>query len=173
MASPDPHEQFMRLFLQHEPQILRLVLVYIPRQADARDVVQETAIALWKHFSDYDAARPFGSWAGGFARMEVRRFLRKAHRQAYLHEQAVTSLMAIEATSPLFDEQRDRHLAECRAQLPLEQRRVLEAYYVEEAAVEAIAQRHGRTIEAIYKVLQRTRSMLLECIDRKMARNQA
>ncbi|MDO8540217.1 MAG: sigma factor [Opitutaceae bacterium] len=94
MPTPDVHEQFMRLFLQHEPQILRMVLIYIPRQADARDVVQETAIALWQHFPDYDSARPFGSWASGFARMQVRRFLRRAHRRAYLHEQAVAVLMA-------------------------------------------------------------------------------
>jgi DNA-directed RNA polymerase specialized sigma24 family protein len=40
------HEQFMWLFLQSERELLRYVMVLVPNVTEARDVVQETAVAL-------------------------------------------------------------------------------------------------------------------------------
>jgi RNA polymerase sigma-70 factor (ECF subfamily) len=168
MPPIDDHERFMRLFLQHEPEILRAVLVFVPQRADARDIVQETAVALWKHFAEYDPARPFVRWACGFARVEVRRFLRKTTRRAALTERAAEVLMASEDALAPTQAERERHLQECLANLPVEQRRMLDGYYAEEQSVEKLAQVHGRSVEAIYKMLQRIRRALLDCIERKM-----
>ena len=41
------HKDFIRLFLEAEKDLLRYVMVLIPNVADARDVVQEAAVALW------------------------------------------------------------------------------------------------------------------------------
>lgn len=165
----DLHERYMRLFLEHEPAILRSVLVFVPQRADARDIVQETAVALWRHFAEYDPDRPFVNWACGFARIEVRRFLRSNQRRAALSEAAAVALMESEAAQAAWHEERERHLAECRARLVPEQRRVLDGYYIDELSVEALAQRHERSVEAIYKALQRIRHALLECMERKIA----
>lgn len=160
----DEHGRFMRLFLTHEMEILRSVMVYVPQRSDARDILQETAIALWKHFGQYDPSRPFVNWACGYARIEVRRFLRRVHRQAVLSEKA---LAAIESADSSFDAERERHLADCRAKLPPESRGILDGYYLEEESVEELARRHGRSVEAIYKTLQRVRRGLLECMERQ------
>lgn len=163
------HERFMRLFVAHDPQIFRAVLVYVPQQADARDIVQETAVVLWEHFSEYDSTRPFLNWACGFARIEVRRFLRRAHRRSMLSEEAAAALMASEQNDAVLHEERERYLEDCRARLPSAQRNMLDGYYQGRERVEALAQRHGRSVEAIYKTLQRIRHALLECIERKLA----
>jgi RNA polymerase sigma-70 factor (ECF subfamily) len=169
LPAHDDHERFMRLFLEHEPAILRSVLVFVPQRADARDIVQETAVALWRHFSEYDAARPFVNWACGFARIEVRRFLRRSQRRAALSEAAAVALMESDREQAAWHEEREHHLAECRAHLAPEQRRILDGYYVDDLGVEALAQRHARSTEAIYKILQRVRHALLECMERKTA----
>lgn len=169
MPDVDAHERFMRLFLQHEPEILRSVLVFVPHRADARDIVQETAVALWKHFPSYDPARPFVAWACGFARIEVRRFLRQAARRTGLTERAAEVLMAGEDAAAATSEERDRHLQECLGRLPEEQRRLLAGYYFEEQSVEALARVHDRSVEATYKMLQRIRRALLDCIQRKLS----
>lgn len=165
----DPHERFMRLFLRHETSILRSVLVFVPHRTEARDIVQETAVALWRHFPDYDPGRPFVNWACGFARIEVRRFLRRRQRQTQLTEAAAVALMATEDAEAPGREEQARHLRECRDQLPREHRRLLDGYYVEELRVPALAQRHARSEEAIYKMLQRIRHTLLDCMERKEA----
>jgi RNA polymerase sigma-70 factor (ECF subfamily) len=165
----DEHERFMRLFLEHEPAILRSVLVFVPQRADARDIVQETAVALWRRFAEYDPARPFVNWACGYARIEVRRFLRRRQRQNALSEAAAVALMDSDRAQAAWLEERERHLADCRAQLAPEQREVLDGYYVDELGVSSLAERHERSTEAIYKMLQRIRHALLECMERKTA----
>src|SRR5690242_640176 len=81
--SPEPvddHARFMRLFLSSEKEIFRYVAALLPKIADAQDVVQQTAIALWKKFDQYDPALPFTPWACRFALLEARQFLRRDQR---------------------------------------------------------------------------------------------
>ena len=44
----DAHERFTRLLLESEPVMLRSILVLVPDLSDAREIVQETAVALWR-----------------------------------------------------------------------------------------------------------------------------
>lgn len=48
----------MRLFLQSGREILRSVMTIVPNVADARDILQETALAFWKASDKYDPTRP-------------------------------------------------------------------------------------------------------------------
>ena len=61
---------------------------------------------------------------------------------------------------------RGEKLRECLSKLPAEQRATLNRYYAEEEPVETLALREGRSVEAIYKLLQRVRHTLLQCIER-------
>jgi DNA-directed RNA polymerase specialized sigma24 family protein len=56
---PTTHEQFRRLFLQAQRELLRCVMVLVPNGNHARDVVQETAVALWQKIEGYDQSKPF------------------------------------------------------------------------------------------------------------------
>ena len=47
------HEEFMRRFLQCQRELLRYVMCIVPNAHDARDIVQNTAVALWKKHSQY------------------------------------------------------------------------------------------------------------------------
>lgn len=59
--------QFLRLFLAAERDLFRYLSAILPHPQDARDVLQETALALWEEFDGYDVTRPFLPWAIGFA----------------------------------------------------------------------------------------------------------
>ncbi|MEO0448361.1 MAG: sigma factor, partial [Verrucomicrobiota bacterium] len=69
-SSPQ-HDEFMRLFLENEHEVMRYVMALVPNFSDARDIVQETAVALWKRFDDYDTTLPFAPWACRFALNKV------------------------------------------------------------------------------------------------------
>ena len=62
----------MRLLLKSERELLRYVMVLVPNVNDARDVLQETAIALLRTIDKYDPDRPFVPWACRFALNEAR-----------------------------------------------------------------------------------------------------
>ena len=66
MQTADPSENFTRLLLESEPVIMRSILVMVPNRSDARDILQETAVALWRQFETYDPEKPFPQLGDGF-----------------------------------------------------------------------------------------------------------
>jgi RNA polymerase sigma-70 factor (ECF subfamily) len=162
-------EQFMRLFLEAEREILRYVMAIVPNVSDARDVVQETAAALWKAVAKYDASRPFIPWACRFALNEARVYLRSESRRRVVLEADVTALLdarRIELAGHL--DARREHLRDCLNRLPSDQRSMVRDYYFEDQAIDAMAAKLGRTAESVYKALQRIREALHQCIARKL-----
>ena len=164
--SPD-EEAFLRQFMAEERTLLRFILRYLPAVADARDVLQETLVTLWAKRAEFDATKEFLPWACGIARFKVREFWRKQSRWVSFANDDVMALLD-ERTAAMEPELslRGEKLRDCVAKLPEPQRQTLHRYYAEQETVESLALREGRTVEAIYKLLQRVRRALLECIER-------
>jgi RNA polymerase sigma-70 factor (ECF subfamily) len=168
-TQPLTHQQFMRLFLGAERELLRYVMALVPNVSDARDVVQETAVALWQAMEKYDAAKPFVPWACRFALNEARLHLRTESRRRRFIEEDVAAMLderRVETASSL--DTRREHLRDCLRQLPEEQRQLVRGYYFDEESIEALAGQLGRGAEGIYKSLQRIRLALHQCIERKL-----
>ncbi len=171
MASPDQndnHERFTRLLLESEPVMLRSILVAVPNLADAREIMQETAVALWRQFESYDPQRPFTNWAMGFSRIETRRFLARSQRRAQLNVKAIEVLEQEMEGNDDFAQVLERHLATCLGKLTDKQRRLVQGYYHENRSPQWLSEREGRTVEAVYKAIQRARRDLQTCIERQM-----
>jgi RNA polymerase sigma-70 factor (ECF subfamily) len=168
--SADNQERFMRLFMKSEPELLRYILASIPIVADAREVLQETASALWRKMDAYDPALPFTPWACRFAANEIRAFLRREHRQRRWLDEDVAELLRVhqEKHVAALPAQVD-HLRECLEALPPAQHELLRRYYFEELTVESIAGALNRTTDAVYKSMQRSREALADCVRRKEA----
>jgi len=151
-----------------EQELLRYILASIPRVEDAREVLQETAAALWRKMNAYDPAMPFTPWACRFAANEIRAFLRREHRQRRWLDEDVAELLRVhqESRAAALPAQVD-HLRECLEALPAAQHELLRRYYFEEVPVESIAGALNRTADAVYKTLQRSREALADCVRRK------
>ena len=168
MDNNSDHERFTRLLLESEPVMLRSILVMVPHVADAREIMQETAVALWRQFDSYDPERPFLNWAMGFSRIETRRFLAREQRRAQLSEKAMVVLEQEMEQAPEFGDAIECHLASCLSKLPEKQRRLIQGYYHENRSPEWLSEREGRTVEAIYKAIQRIRHDLQTCIETQL-----
>lgn len=168
MDVDEAHAQFARMLVEHEPVFMRYVLTKVPNRADARDIVQECSVALWREFSKYDSERPFVAWALGFLRIEVLRFLRKSHRRAQLTESAAELLMADEQSHETALDDVEGHLEHCLETLPPTHREILDGYYHKEFTVSELSEKNGRTEAAIYKLLQRIRLALHDCIESQL-----
>ena len=64
-------ELLVRLLSRHQEDLFRYIFALLPHEEDARDVLQETSVALFRKFEDYDPAKPFLAWAFRFAYLEV------------------------------------------------------------------------------------------------------
>ncbi|MCS7467633.1 sigma-70 family RNA polymerase sigma factor [Stieleria sp. ICT_E10.1] len=165
----DQHDEFMKLFLRSERAVLRYVMCLVPNSHDAREIVQNTAVALWKKFDQYDPAEPFTPWACRFALIEAKQFLKTEHRwHKFLDDETVKQLLSQrEKMTEELDERRI-HLRNCFGNLTRKQRETVEWYYFHDHSVEQIATANRRSIDAVYKTLQRIRADLKRCVDRNM-----
>jgi RNA polymerase sigma-70 factor (ECF subfamily) len=167
-SESDSHEEFMRRFLECQRELLRYVMYFVPNAHDARDIVQNTAIALWKKHEQYDPAEPFIPWARRFALSEAKLFLRTDQRwKHFLDEETVNVLVGRRPEMSGELDERRIHLRECLRKLPEVQRTIVEDYYFNDVSVERLAESSRRSVEAIYKSLQRIRSVLMECVQRR------
>lgn len=166
--SPAAQQRFLSLFLRSEREVYRYVAALVPNVADAEDIVQQTALALWEKFDAYDPTKPFTPWACRFALNKTRQWLERRQRWQALLEHGLAEELAQrrEQLQPEF-ERRLRHLEECLQKLPAEQRSLVEAYYYDRTDVESLAGRSGRTVAATYKMLQRIRQALQACVERQ------
>jgi RNA polymerase sigma-70 factor (ECF subfamily) len=176
LPPPSPDEsQFTRLFVASEPEMLRYIMATIPSPIDARDVLQETAVALWRKRGEYDPSVPFIPWACRFASIEIRGFLRRRQRERRCLDDDVVTLLHEEQVrrqerATAADLETACALRDCLERLPTAHHDVLRRYYFDEEPVEAISAAVGRTVDAVYKSLQRGRGWLLDCMTDKQRR---
>ncbi|MEW6302177.1 MAG: sigma-70 family RNA polymerase sigma factor [Verrucomicrobiota bacterium] len=159
-------QRFLSLFLRSEREIFRYVAALVPNVADAEDIVQQTALALWEKFDAYDPNQPFTPWACRFALNKARQWIERRQRWQALLQGGLGEELARrrEELRPEL-EVRLKHLEGCIGKLPQDQRSIVEGYYYHRTPVEKVAESSGRTVEATYKALQRIRSALQDCME--------
>jgi len=159
-------QRFLSLLLRSEREIFRYVAVLVPNVADAEDIVQQTALALWEKFEAYDSSQPFTPWACRFALNKTKQWIERRQRWQALLEGGLAEELAQrrEELRPHI-ETRLRHLEDCVSKLSEEQRSMVEGYYYRREGIEKLAEGSGRTVAAAYKALQRIREALRACIE--------
>ena len=167
-------QRFLSLFLRSEREIFRYVAVLVPNVADAEDIVQQTALALWEKFDAYDPARPFTPWACRFALNKAKQWIERRQRWQALLEKGLAEELVHrrEELKPEF-ERRLARLDGCLGKLPCEQRELVEGYYYRRTGIESLAEESGRTVEATYKMLQRIRHTLQSCVETAARQDEA
>lgn len=160
------HQRFLSLFLRSEREIFRYVAALIPNVADAEDIVQQTAVALWEKFDAYDPNQPFTPWACRFALNKAKQWMERRRRWQALLEGGLAEEL-VQRRDELRPELESRlyHLEGCLNKLPENQRSLVEGYYYRREGIEKLAEDSGRTVAATYKTLQRVRQALQVCIE--------
>lgn len=170
MTSPSEnhYELFVRRFTHHEPDLRRFIRSMLPTHTDADEVLQQTAIVIWKKFDQYDPETNFMKWACVIARFESLAYRRKMARDRLVFREEILELLADEGEDEI--EQRDAEeaaLQTCLSELPEKQRQLVELAYTPGVKVIDLAQEAGSSPEAFYMRLSRIRRRLMVCIEGK------
>jgi RNA polymerase sigma-70 factor (ECF subfamily) len=165
----DPHDEFLPLFLRHQGE-LRAFIGSVVRDRSVRDdVLQETALVLWREFERYDRARSFGGWARGIASRLLLKRLEQLGRQPFLlPPEAIAEVQ--NAFDRLGDEADARRegLERCLEDLPEKSRGLLALRYEQGLSLSQIAERIETSMDAAHKTLSRIRAKLQECVERRL-----
>jgi RNA polymerase sigma-70 factor (ECF subfamily) len=170
IAPRDPHEDFLRLFTHHEPELRAFVRACLPRAEDGDEVMQEVSLVAWRKFSTLTEAAQFPRWACVIARFEILKFRRAHARDRLVLDEDIMEKLAGEGA----EEMSRRHqqlnaLDDCIAKLPRERRELALAAYAPETSMKELAAQLGRSEGALYQLLARIRQELLRCVERTLA----
>jgi RNA polymerase sigma-70 factor (ECF subfamily) len=164
----DP-ERFVRLFVEGQREILRYILALVPDLDDAHDILQETAVDLWRKFDRYDPACPFAPWACRFAiRRVLKHRVQKMRRNKYLSLESLTQIADERMEKEGILEDRRRALEMCLERLSAADRLVVEQRYSRQMSVAKMAGITGQNTSTLYKALERIRRRLFECVNRRL-----
>ena len=160
---------FVTLWTRHQNDLLRTIAPLVGSMDDAQDVLQATAMAVWKKMNEYDQERPFLPWAKQFAKYEVLMHHRRRQRYTFLSEPLIEALAERQVERETLRERRHGILVDCMGELRNSDQLLLRRRYAEpDTTIQQVAEDTGQTPNALYKSLQRIRRRLLLCIDRKL-----
>jgi RNA polymerase sigma-70 factor (ECF subfamily) len=163
-------ELLVRLLSRHQEDLFRYIFALVPHEEDARDVLQETSVALYRKFADYDPARPFLPWAYRFAYLEALKQRERNQRGARLFNPDLLERLAREREEhESVLQARLRALEQCLDELPAADRALIRQRYQGEARTEELVRQAGTSRRTLFRLLDRIRRLLFDCISRRTA----
>jgi RNA polymerase sigma-70 factor, ECF subfamily len=170
MMDATRHDEFLRLFTANEPAIHAFVRSLVPTRDDAREVMQEVAVVLWRKFGGFASGEDFRKWAFGVARYEVLAYSRDKARDRHVFDETLLLTLADEsARSPDAREAQRAALDLCLQKLRSNERELVLHAYAPGVRIDQFAAERGQTAMALYKVLHRLRLALVACTRRELA----
>lgn len=157
----------MRLFTQHEHEVYAFIVTILSNWADADEVMQETSIALWEMFDQFQEGTNFRAWACAIARHRIQRFRQKCARDRHIFSDDFIEVMSETAQAEASQfESRRKALARCIDKLTPRDRHLLQACYFGTGTIKRTAEQLQQPVNSVYKALFRIRQILFECIGR-------
>jgi len=168
--SPDArYERFVREFVARESRLRAFLRTLLPAWEDVDDALQETSLVAWRKFDAVAADAELLPWLLAIARFEALKIRRQHARSPLVFSEELLELLAEEGTAETERLEAERRaLAHCLAQLAPAQRELLERSYQPGVKFHEVAAQAGRSATGFYKVIQRLRAALLECIERRL-----
>jgi len=167
------HDQFLRLFAEHEAALRTFVRSMVPSLADASEIMQDAAVVLWRKFDEFDATRDFRKWAFGVARYQALTHPRDRVRDRHVFDDALVHSLADDAVAADQRHEAQREaLDQCLQKLPEARREMVLTAYTKGTRMDELAAEHGQTAMSLYKMLHRIRQALLECVRRTVTREE-
>jgi RNA polymerase sigma-70 factor (ECF subfamily) len=162
--------EFVQLLTGVQSRLYAYVSSLVGDSAGARDVLQETNLALWDKAGEYDPERPFLPWAYRVAYLQVLAYRKTCARSRLVFDERLMSELAEETESRDVDfDQRLEALSHCIEKLPGPRREMIDRRYRDGDSLDQIAERLSKGPNVVAASLYRIRKMLMECIESRLA----
>lgn len=137
----------------------------------AREVLQETNLAIWKNIGHLDAPENFLPWAKALANLEIRHYFTKRKRDdaKIVFDSEAVAALAEKLAAPAeecYEEVDYQMLKQCIGQLPRDKQRMVNRRYWDDRSVDDIAREEKLPYSTVAVQLLRIRKALGDCIRR-------
>jgi RNA polymerase sigma-70 factor, ECF subfamily len=167
MSQPD--KEFVYQLTDWQNRLFGYLVTLLANPHDARDVLQETNLVLWRKVDDFQPGTDFGAWARRCAYYQALAFLRDRKRDRHVFDDDILALLASDDTDfPVDENERRPALRDCLACLPDKHRQLIDKRYREEIPIRQLATDHGKNESALKMAMMRIREVLRICIKSKL-----
>ncbi len=165
LADPEQSARFVQLLTGMQSRLYAYLCTLLGRSHEARDVLQETNLVLWKKAADFDAARPFEAWAIQFARFQAMAWRKRQSRDRLVFDDTAFDFLAGESSrAGTGADDELRALENCLRKLPERSRTLLSRRYSENVSVNELALAEECAPNALAALLYRARKVLADCV---------
>jgi RNA polymerase sigma-70 factor, ECF subfamily len=165
------NDQFLTLLTSHQPRLAGYLRVLVLNRADADEVLQEVNLCICQRANEFKLGTDFAAWALKIAHFYVLKWRHRQSRNRLVFDDSLVEQLAVEIRS--FDnpaERRQSALKGCLKKLPpMEHELITQLYGDPETTPQQLADRLGRSLNAIYISVHRIRVRLFDCIQRTLA----
>ena len=163
----DRTNRLVTLISVNQDDLFRYIFGLIPHNEDARDVLQETLLAITEKFDDYDPCRPFLPWAYKFAFHRAMKHRDHNPRRVHNFSTDVLELLAVahDNQAPILHA-RLMTLEQCLEKLPAADRLLLRERYGSTLNLDEIASQVRQSRRTLLRNLKRLRDWLHDCVNR-------
>jgi RNA polymerase sigma-70 factor, ECF subfamily len=139
----------------------------------ADEILQETNLLICKKISQFDGNVKFITWACEIARYKVLEYQKKNHVRKLNLDSLLLDQIAKQASQLASQvDWRLPMLRECMEELSSKDRKLIEDRYSQGATVQLLAEARNRSYGGVRVALHRIRTMLLECVEWKLIREE-
>ena len=171
----DGRAMLATLWEQSRPAVFAYLTATVYDFHRAEDLLQEVAVAVASQFHSYDRERSFLAWAIGIARNRTLLYFREQARDRKHFSEATLQTLsdAAERIAREAGSGRREALRHCLGKTEGRRRQVLDLRYSGGLSIAEIATQLGMTGNAVKIMLHRVRTMLEECIQRRLAQERS
>ncbi len=166
-ALSDKTMRVQQLFVKHQLALRAFILSLEPNFTDAEDLLQEVFLVVTRKANEFEEGTNFFAWGCTIARFKLMELLRRRAKSQALSEEVIEALCAVEPEHQ-FDDSRLVLLQGCLEQLSPKARQMMYLRYYGEHSPAQIARLVSWTPNAVRVALSRARTVLQECLERKM-----
>ena len=165
----DRYEAFVRLLVEHEPRVRSFLRGLLPTWHDVEEVTQEASLIAWRKFDNFEEGSSFGGWLLTIARFEALKYRRRVARSPLVFVDEVWDLLAEEVSGEEVQQIRRQHLEVCLGKLEPAKRELLLNVHSPGVVMREVAVQSGKSEQAFYKVIQRLRAVVHDCVLKEVA----
>ena len=168
-SDDEKYEAFVRLLMKHEPRVRSFLRGLLPTWHGVEEVAQEASLIAWRKFDDFEEGTSFGGWLLTIARFEALKYRRRVARSPLVFVDEVWDLLAEEVSGEEVQQIRRQHLEVCLGKMEPAKRELLLNVHSPGVVMREVAVQSGKSEQAFYKVIQRLRAVVHDCVLKEVA----
>ncbi|MGA2062841.1 MAG: sigma-70 family RNA polymerase sigma factor [Thermoguttaceae bacterium] len=172
-SDSDQNSIHLEQFVNCQRSLYGYVFSLVGSSEAADEILQETNLLICKKINQFDGKVKFITWACEIARYKVLEYQKKTQLRNLSLDMPLLEQIAKQAAQLASQvDWRLPLLRECMEELSPKDRKLIEDRYSQGATVQSLAEARKRSSGGIRVALHRIRTMLLECVEWKLIKEE-